>query len=123
MALNILKGFDFPEKDSVETYHKQIEAMKLAFADAKEHVTDQIKYMRYTTEEILSDTYAEARRSLITDEALMPEAGEPVISGTVYLAAADGEGNMVSFIQSNYMGSRIRDCRTGDRYRLAKPGT
>ncbi|GGH71468.1 gamma-glutamyltransferase [Compostibacillus humi] len=102
-ALNILKGFDFPEKDSVETYHKQIEAMKLAFADAKEHVTEE-KYMRYTTEEILSDTYAEARRSLITDEALMPEAGEPVMSGTVYLAAADGEGNMVSFIQSNYMG-------------------
>ena len=35
---------------------------------------------------------------------MMPESGTPQKGGTVYLAAADGEGNMVSFIQSNYMG-------------------
>jgi len=29
MALNILKGFDFEYKDSVDTYHKQIEAFLL----------------------------------------------------------------------------------------------
>ena len=34
----------------------------------------------------------------------MPEAGKPTQSGTVYLATADQYGNMVSFIQSNYMG-------------------
>ena len=55
-------------------------------------------------DEILSDDYAEARRSLIGDEALMPEAGEPFGGGTVYLCTADEEGNMVSFIQSNYKG-------------------
>ncbi|WP_100010317.1 gamma-glutamyltransferase [Lentibacillus sediminis] len=102
-ALNILKGFDFPEKESVETYHKQIDAIKLAFADAAMHVTED-KHMRYTAEQILSEAYAEQRRSLIGEEALVPEAGEPTSGGTVYLAAADGEGNMVSFIQSNYMG-------------------
>ncbi|WP_156292017.1 gamma-glutamyltransferase family protein [Oceanobacillus salinisoli] len=102
-ALNILKGFDFPAKESVDTYHKQIEAMKLAFTDAQKHVTEE-KYMRHSVEEILSDAYAEKRRSLIGNEAILPVAGEPEMSGTVYLATADNEGNMVSFIQSNYMG-------------------
>lgn len=60
--------------------------------------------MPYTTEQLLSENYAETRRSLITDQAMMPEAGDPSRSGTVYLATADKEGNMVSFIQSNYMG-------------------
>ncbi|MEC5423016.1 gamma-glutamyltransferase [Virgibacillus sp. C22-A2] len=102
-ALNILKGFEFTDKESVETYHKQIEAIKLAFTDGQKHVTED-NHMRYTTEEILSEAYADTRRKLITDEAIQPEAGEPSSSGTVYLATADNEGNMVSFIQSNYMG-------------------
>ncbi|WP_377887992.1 gamma-glutamyltransferase [Alkalihalobacillus sp. R86527] len=102
-ALNILKGFEFVAKDSINTYHKQIEAMKLSFADGEKHITEEQR-MKHATEELLSDTYAEERRSLINEEALLPEAGDPVMSGTVYLAAADSEGNMVSFIQSNYMG-------------------
>ncbi|MFD1848688.1 gamma-glutamyltransferase [Oceanobacillus bengalensis] len=102
-ALNILKGFDFPAKESVDTYHKQIEAIKLAFVDAQKHVTED-KHMRYSVEEILSESYADERRSLITEEAILPKEGEPAMSGTVYLATADNEGNMVSFIQSNYMG-------------------
>ncbi|ASN04139.1 gamma-glutamyltransferase [Virgibacillus necropolis] len=102
-ALNILKGFKFSDRDSVDTYHKQFEAIKLAFADGHQHVTEE-SHMRYTTANILSDEYGELRRKLIGDEALVPEAGEPSLSGTVYLATADDEGNMVSFIQSNYMG-------------------
>ncbi|MUK90151.1 gamma-glutamyltransferase [Ornithinibacillus sp. L9] len=102
-ALNMLKGFDFPEKESIDTYHKQIEAIKLAFADGEKHVTEE-KHMQFTSEQLLSEAYAQERRKLIGDEAILPEAGEPSLSGTVYLATADGEGNMVSFIQSNYMG-------------------
>lgn len=102
-ALNILKGFNFANKETVDTYHKQIEALKLAYADAKEHVTEE-EFMKYSTEEILSQAYADKRRALIKEEAILPEPGEPASSGTVYLAAADNEGNMVSFIQSNYMG-------------------
>jgi gamma-glutamyltranspeptidase/glutathione hydrolase len=103
MALNILKGFEFTEKDTVDTYHKQIESIKLAFADGKKFITDA-PHMSVKVEALLSDAYAEQRRGLIADHALLPEAGNPPKGGTVYLATADGEGNMVSFIQSNYMG-------------------
>lgn len=103
MALNMLKGFDFAERDTVETYHGQIEALKLAFADGRRYIADP-RSMSVRVEDLLSDGYAAQRRSLIGREALQPEPGEPPKGGTVYLCTADGEGNMVSYIQSNYMG-------------------
>jgi gamma-glutamyltranspeptidase / glutathione hydrolase len=103
MALNILKGFDFSAKDTVETYHKQIEAIKLAFVDGRKYITDA-RNMTVKVADLLSDDYATERRRLIGKEALLPEPGRPASSGTVYLATADAEGNMVSYIQSNYMG-------------------
>jgi gamma-glutamyltranspeptidase/glutathione hydrolase len=103
LTLNILKGFEFNEKENVETYHKQLEAIKLAFADGKKYITD-IDKMKLKPEDILSDEYAEERRSLIRENAMMHRAGKPKSGGTVYLATADSEGNMVSYIQSNYRG-------------------
>jgi gamma-glutamyltranspeptidase/glutathione hydrolase len=103
MALNMMKGFELTEKESVDTYHKQIETMKLAFTDGKKYVTDP-ENMSVSVEQLLSEEFAEVRRSLIGEEAITPEPGTPPSGGTVYLATADGEGNMVSFIQSNYMG-------------------
>jgi gamma-glutamyltranspeptidase/glutathione hydrolase len=103
MALNILKGFEFTSKDSPDTYHKQIEAIKLAFADGKKYITDSAK-MNMSVEALLSEAYADERRKLIGQQALFPEPGTPPKGGTVYLSTADGEGNMVSFIQSNYLG-------------------
>lgn len=103
LALNILKGFDFAERDTVDTFHKQIEAIKLAFADGKKYIAER-RSMSVSVEDLLSDTYADERRRLIGSAALQPEPGQPPRGGTVYLATADGEGNMVSFIQSNYMG-------------------
>ncbi|MDQ0256631.1 gamma-glutamyltranspeptidase/glutathione hydrolase [Evansella vedderi] len=102
-ALNILKGFTFNSKDEVETYHKQIEAMKLAFTDGLKYIT-QPSSMSVSVDDILSEDYAQTRRALISETALTPEPGIPPKGGTVYLSTADGEGNMVSFIQSNYMG-------------------
>lgn len=102
-AMNILKGFDFTDRDAVETYHKQIEAIKLAFADGFQYIADR-DHMQMDVTELLSNTYGDTRRQLIGEHAALPEAGEPISSGTVYLATADSEGNMVSFIQSNYMG-------------------
>lgn len=101
MALNILKGMEIGAKDTGDTFHKQIEAMKLAFADGMHYIADP-RYMQTRVEELLSDAYAAQRRTLIGETALEPTHGKPFCGGTVYLCTADGEGNMVSFIQSNY---------------------
>ena len=84
-------------------FRSQIESMKLAFADGLTYVTDP-KKMNVSVRDLLSERYAEARRLLINSVAGSPNCGKPSGSGTVYLATADGEGNMVSYIQSNYMG-------------------
>lgn len=101
MGLNILEKFDITEKENVETYHKQIEATKLAFADGEHYITEH-KKMTASVEQLLSNEYAEERAKHITDTASLHEPVAMPYSGTVYLAAADEEGNMVSFIQSNY---------------------
>lgn len=103
IALNMLKGFEFNHRDTVDTYHKQIEAIKLAFSDGQQYITELNK-MQVKVESLLSDDYANQRRKLIRSEAMQPYAGKPQEKGTVYLATADNKGNMVSFIQSNYMG-------------------
>ena len=102
MALNILKGLELSgEKDCADTYHKILESIKLAFADTKTYVADP-RYMKTKVEDMLSEEYAARRRALITDRALLPQAGDPSCGGTIYLCTADRSGNMVSFIQSNY---------------------
>lgn len=83
--------------------HLQIEAIKLAFADGFAHITDPL-HMRVQPEQLLSAMYAKERAGLITEMAGEPLPGLPPQGGTVYLATADDQGNMVSFIQSNYMG-------------------
>jgi gamma-glutamyltranspeptidase / glutathione hydrolase len=104
MALNTIKGFEFnSNREDVEDLHKQIESMKLAFTDGKAFITDE-EEMSHSVEGLLSEQYAESRRSVIGEYAITPQPGTPPKGGTVYLATADEEGNMVSFIQSNYMG-------------------
>ncbi|KEQ22420.1 hypothetical protein ET33_23050 [Paenibacillus tyrfis] len=70
IALNILKGFDFAAKDTVETYHEQIEAAKLAFVHGLRYITDP-RIMNVSVRKLLDNGYAEARR--IGFEALTPE--------------------------------------------------
>jgi len=105
MALNILRGFDLgpEEKLTARAYHLQIEALKLAFAEAQRSVTDP-RHMQVSPEYLLSEDWAREKRQLIQEKALLPPPSPEVKGGTVYLCAADGEGNMVSLIQSNYMG-------------------
>lgn len=103
MALNIVENFNFSNRETIETYHKSIEALKLAFADGLDAISDP-KSMKMPVEDLLSKSYAKKRSKLILNHAEIRTPGKPKSSGTVYLATADEEGNMVSMIQSNYMG-------------------
>jgi gamma-glutamyltranspeptidase/glutathione hydrolase len=107
MALGMLEHFDLRSMpvDGADSLHLQIEAMKLAFADAREFVAD-IDYMKQVMpKHLLDKDYLKSRARLIdTKRAQDFGHGNPPKGGTVYLAAADASGMMVSMIQSNYMG-------------------
>ena len=103
MALNIASQFTFGKRSDPEDVHRQIEAMKLAFCDGKKYIADP-RFMKTSVDTWLSEAYADKRRALIGHEALLPQPVDVNCGGTVYLCSADGEGNMVSFIQSNYNG-------------------
>jgi gamma-glutamyltranspeptidase / glutathione hydrolase len=105
IALGILEQFDMSSlpPDSAGSVHLQVEALKLAFADAQAYVAD-IDHMPLRPEHLLDDEYLKHRASLIDRKRAKPaDAGTPN-AGTVYLTAADASGVMVSMIQSNYMG-------------------
>ncbi len=104
VALGILNGLELPDQhDHPAGLHLQIEAMKLGFADAHRYVADP-QHHPVPVEALLSERYLASRRAEIGPQALDPQAGDPNSHGTVYLAAADRDGQMVSLIQSNYMG-------------------
>ncbi|KQP18378.1 gamma-glutamyltransferase family protein [Pseudorhodoferax sp. Leaf267] len=106
IALGILEKFDIAGMavDGVDSQHVQIEAMKLAFADVYRYVADG-RTMEVTPAQMLDDAYLASRARLIDmKRAQNFAAGNPVKGGTIYLTAADENGMMVSFIQSNYMG-------------------
>ena len=100
MALGILQGF--PRLDaSPESAHRAIEALKLAYADGKRYIAER-RDMDVRAESLLEPAYLARRGAQIGAKALYPEPGDPDCGGTVYFCTADGEGNMVSWIQSNY---------------------
>ncbi len=104
MALNVYaQKSPGPLWQNAETLHEQIEAMKLAFTDGQAFITEP-EHMPISAEELLSEAYAKERSGVIGEEASDPKPYELPKGGTVYLAAADEEGNMISYIQSNYMG-------------------
>jgi len=110
MALGIIKNFDLAgmRVDGVDSQHVQIEAMKLAFADAYRYVAEPSS-MEVSVEQMLSSEYLASRAKLIDmKRAQAFQAGTPNDvhrrGGTIYLTAADESGMMISFIQSNYQG-------------------
>lgn len=108
LALHILDGSDLAALPLADRLHRQIEAVKLGFADAHAHVADPER-VPVPTRALLSSGYAASRRALITDRAGEPTAGDPERGGTVYLCTADAGGMMVSLIQSTYLafGSHV----------------
>src|SRR5690606_31829786 len=106
IALGICEHFDLASMkvDGADSQHVQIEAMKLAFADVYRYCAE-LKHMEVTPQQMLDDAYLASRAKLVDMKRAQDfQAGNPVKGGTIYLTAADEDGMMVSFIQSNYMG-------------------
>ncbi len=114
--LNILEGFDIGAlgHNSADYLHVVSEAKKIAFADRGAWLADRAHVPPETLARLLSKDYAAARRSEIDmrrsgsyrpSRADGREAAAADFAGvdrgdTVYLSVADGDGNVVSFIQS-----------------------
>ncbi|CAK9785117.1 uncharacterized protein COLE_06437 [Cutaneotrichosporon oleaginosum] len=95
--------FDKMEEGSVEWFHTLIEALRLAFADVHAHLGDP-NFVNVPVKQILSRDYLRERARLFNPHGTAKvSAGAPPSSDTVYLTAADSEGNAMSFIMSNYL--------------------
>lgn len=109
MMLNLMERFPLDEwgRESAATWHVMIEAKKLAYADMLRYVADR-RFASVPVTGMLAKQFASdrARRIDLERAASAVAPGEPPRSGTdtTYLCVVDAEGNMVSFIQSNYNG-------------------
>jgi gamma-glutamyltranspeptidase/glutathione hydrolase len=107
--LNLMETFPLAEygHNSTRALHAMIEAKKLAYADMLRYVADR-RFSQVPIAGMLAKDYARSRAALIDPARARDEveAGTPPAPGndTTYLCAVDGEGNMVSLIQSNYGG-------------------
>jgi gamma-glutamyltranspeptidase/glutathione hydrolase len=105
VALGILERLEAgPGPDAPETLHRQVEAMKIAFSLVHRHVAEPAA-MTIDPRELLDPALlAQQAARIRSDRALPPDYLLPREGGTVYLAAADAAGMMVSLIQSNFAG-------------------
>ncbi|MGH7817007.1 MAG: gamma-glutamyltransferase [Candidatus Binatia bacterium] len=104
--LKILEGFDLKSMGpgSADGLHLMIEAKKLAFADRDRHLADR-DFMKVSVGGLFTTTRVEKLRALIhLDRAASEYPALARGTDTEYVAAADRDGNLVSFIQSNFMG-------------------
>lgn len=105
--LNLMERFDLPKMQpyAADTLHLKMEAQKLAYADLRRYVAD-LRMAQVPVAGLISKPYAAARAKQVNPKkaACDAEPGQPIPGegDTIYLAAADAEGNLVSFIQSIY---------------------
>ncbi|WP_320170936.1 gamma-glutamyltransferase family protein [Maridesulfovibrio sp.] len=109
LAMNTLAGIDVAELGepySAQRMHYLIEAMRLGFADARQHVADPEHY-HAPVEELLAPEYGSKRAGLIFPDRANPasKSGIPAAtSDTVHFCVVDKDGNGCSMVNSNYMG-------------------
>ena len=107
--LQILKGFDLKKmgSGSADTLTALLEAKRLTYEDLARYYADPA-FSNVPMKQLLSDSYADARRKLIDLSKANPNVGpgDPKLGqgDTTYLTTADKDGMMVSLIQSNYRG-------------------
>jgi len=111
--LRILEPIDLKSMglNSAAYLHHLIEAKKLAYADLDRFVGDA-DHLDMPAERMLSDAFIAERRSHLDAkkaQARLDPGPLRTASETIYLTTADADGNMVSFINSNfdYFGSGI----------------
>ena len=114
--LNILEQFDIAAMGfgSSEYIHHFVEAKKLAFEDRALYYADPA-FNQLPVEELISKEYAARRAKLINQKRASRnlDAGEMEHGNTIYLTVADGQGNMISLIQSNFRGLGSGMCPPG----------
>jgi gamma-glutamyltranspeptidase / glutathione hydrolase len=104
MALNVISTLDWPMDSAIDRLHAQIEAVKAAWSERDRCVADPDRRMADPAQ-LLSVEHARWLASRMSaGEAHRYTPTNPPGGGTVYLCAADGDGMMVSLIESNYMG-------------------
>jgi gamma-glutamyltranspeptidase/glutathione hydrolase len=104
--LKILEGFDLKNMgpQSADALHLMIEEKKLAFAVRDQYLADR-EYMKVNVNDLFSTKRVDKLRAQIrVDRAVAQYDNVRAGTDTEYVAAADTEGNLVSFIQSNFMG-------------------
>lgn len=128
--LNLIEGYDVAAwgDNTVDYYHHLVEAVKIAFADRDEWLTDP-KWVDIPLDRLLARDYAAERRELIDAERAVAmdevppgipfhqEARREALVGgdTVYFCVVDSEGMVASVIQSIYhdFGSGVVGGDTG----------
>ena len=124
--LNILEHFEIAELEhnSAEHLHLFVEAKRLAFEDRARYYADPA-FAEVPVEWLISKDYAAQRAKLIDPESV----GQPVMPGdpeldsdTIYMTAADGEGNMISLIQSVYSDFGSAICPDGVGFAMQNRG-
>ena len=106
IALGILEQFPLDKwnPESADSIHVKIEAIKVAFAEAFHHVCDPEFFDPHSSSFLKADYLEKRAKAISMRYANLPESTPFRDHGTVYLSAADDDGTMVSYIQSNYMG-------------------
>ena len=104
--LRILGPYDLKAMglNSARYLHLLIEAKKLAYADLDRFVGDA-EHLDMPAEALLTDGFIAERRGHLDPSRAQTRVDPGPLrtqSETIYLTAADAEGNMVSFINSNF---------------------
>jgi gamma-glutamyltranspeptidase/glutathione hydrolase len=112
--LNIIESYPLARMEPADAIHAMIEAKKIAFADRLAHLDDP-RFGDPQIARLISKEHAEKRRGAISDDAKPTVRAASAGGDTTYLCAADGDGNVVSLIQSVFapFGSRVIAGDTG----------
>ena len=127
-TLNILSRITPPPPDAFDGrgvadprwVHLALEASRLVLADRDALLTDLDAMAPGALDRLLSPAHAAELAARLDPDRRLPVAPStlPQGGGTIYLAAADRDGNAVSLIESNYagFGSGVVDPVTGIAY-------